>query len=277
MINNKKQHHFIYVILAMIVTVLGSYFIRDALISDSHQLAQKNQKQQNDIDILPTTVKNPDVQDVPDFSSIIDVATKKRTFFGYLKPMVVAQNNLIEKERIFLQHYQKQVINNATLSPAQLEKFEALKIKYKVNATNNDQALTDLFKKVNVLPVNLVLIQAANETGWGSSRFAKLGLNFFGQWCFKKGCGLVPLSRNNGMGHEVAVFPSVEASVASYMKNLNSNHAYHELREIRYNLMEQGKPVTAEALIYGLINYSERKDAYIKELENMLRHNERFL
>ena len=41
-------------------------------------------------------------------------------------------------------------------------------------------------------------MQAANESAWGTSRFARIGLNFFGQWCYSKGCGMVPKRRNTG-------------------------------------------------------------------------------
>lgn len=131
--------------------------------------------------------------------------------------------------------------------------------------------------RVDTIPENMVLIQAANETGWGSSRFAREGMNFFGQWCFKKGCGLVPQSRTKGLSHEVAVFKSVDDSVGAYMRNLNSNAAYGLLRSIRADLRAQGKPVKAEDLVYGLMHYSERQEAYIDELLEMLRHNNQYL
>lgn len=139
------------------------------------------------------------------------------------------------------------------------------------------ESLDELLTRVDTIPEDLVLIQAANETGWGSSRFAREGMNFFGQWCFKKGCGLVPQSRSEGLSHEVAVFKSVEDSVGSYMRNLNSNAAYSLLRAIRADLRAQNQPVSAEKLVYGLMNYSERQEAYVEELLDMLRHNNQFL
>ncbi|MGB0895578.1 MAG: glucosaminidase domain-containing protein, partial [Parashewanella sp.] len=152
----------------------------------------------------------------------------------------------------------------------------AQKYQYKLIAID-DKLLNALLKRVDEIPVSLVLIQAANETGWGTSRFAREGLNFFGEWCFTSGCGLVPNSRTSGKTHEVEVFDSVADSVASYMLNLNSNSAYSLLRSIRFQLRQQGMQPTAEELVYGLVNYSERKDAYIDELLEMLRHNKKYL
>ncbi len=58
--------------------------------------------------------------------------------------------------------------------------------------------LTEMLKRVNVLPEALVLTQAANESAWGTSRFATQANNLFGQWCYKQGCGIVPAQRAAG-------------------------------------------------------------------------------
>ena len=116
-------------------------------------------------------------------------------------------------------------------------------------------------------------MQAANESAWGTSRFARIGLNFFGQWCYKKGCGMVPRRRNSEAEHEVAAFKSVRAAVSSYFKNINTHNAYKELRTIREDLRAQQKPILATKLTYGLMSYSERGEAYIEELNTMINQN----
>ncbi|GGE65775.1 glucosaminidase domain-containing protein [Shewanella carassii] len=215
---------------------------------------------------------------IPDFSSISVVSDKKQAFFDFLRPAVRKQNNIIAEERKFLEQVQKHLQNQHQLNEAEQYRIQRLaeKYQYAMRAIDSD-SINKLLRRVDVIPESMVLIQAANETGWGSSRFAREGLNFFGQWCFKKGCGLVPQSRTEGMSHEVAVFKSVDDSVASYMRNLNSNAAYSLFRSIRADLRSQHEPLTAEKLVYGLVNYSERQEAYIDELLDMLRHNEEYL
>ncbi|MCG9696667.1 glucosaminidase domain-containing protein [Shewanella sp. Isolate11] len=224
-------------------------------------------------------VKNPTNNSIiPDFSAIADVAEKKRAFFDYLRPAISHHNAIIADERKFLLDSQQHMQDDQSLSQAEEFRILELASKYQFSMrTVTAEALDELIVRVDIVPENLVLIQAANETGWGSSRFAREGLNFFGQWCFKKGCGLVPQSRNAGANHEVAVFKSVDESVGSYMKNLNSNGAYAVLRAIRADLRAQEKPITANKLVYGLMNYSERQGAYVEELLEMLRHNDQFL
>ncbi|QDF75306.1 glucosaminidase [Shewanella marisflavi] len=215
---------------------------------------------------------------IPDFQAISDVSQKKQAFFDFLRPAIRHHNAVISDERKFLLQSRQHLQNSQPLSEAEDYRILQLASKYQYSmrsATLN--TLDELLKRVDTLPEDLVLIQAANETGWGSSRFAREGMNFFGQWCFKKGCGLVPQSRSEGLSHEVAVFKSVEDSVGSYMRNLNSNAAYSLLRSIRADLRAQNQPVSAEKLVYGLMNYSERQEAYIEELLDMLRHNNQFL
>ncbi|MEZ9237412.1 glucosaminidase domain-containing protein [Shewanella sp. 10N.286.52.A9] len=219
-----------------------------------------------------------DEDTVPDFTAIADIPTKKSTFFDYMSPAVNHQNALIEKERNFLKVVLANLANEQPLTNAEIFNLEKLTQKYKYTVKKFDLVtLTPLLERVDTVPARMVLIQAANETGWGSSRFAKEGNNYFGQWCFSKGCGLVPLSRKAGMNHEVASFETPEDSIAAYMLNLNTNSAYRLLRSIRADLRSQGKEPAAEDLVYGLLHYSERKDAYIDELLEMLRHNKAYL
>ena len=218
------------------------------------------------------------VTQVPDFSAISDVAEKKRAFFNFLRPIVQQQNAIIATEREFIIDMLAVLDNGNTLSESQLAQLNQLFDKYQYAARSVDtKSLNSLLKRVDIIPESMVLIQAANESGWGSSRFAREGFNFFGEWCFSNGCGIVPSSRGSGKIHEVEIFPSVDASVSSYMRNLNSNTAYALFRSIRADLRAQEAELSADQLIYGLVNYSERQEAYIDELLDMLRHNEKYL
>ena len=78
---------------------------------------------------------------------------------------------------------------------------------------SDQDIINELILRVDVIPVSLALAQAANESAWGTSRFALEGNNVFGQWCYKKGCGIVPAERRSGATHEVKSFTSVERSV----------------------------------------------------------------
>ncbi|QYJ80448.1 glucosaminidase domain-containing protein [Shewanella acanthi] len=218
------------------------------------------------------------VTHIPDFSAINDVVEKKRAFFDFLRPIIAQQNAIISTERDFIIEILALVENDEAIPQSQLLQLEQLFAKYQYAARTVDtKTLRSLLKRVDIVPESMVMIQAANESGWGNSRFAKEGFNFFGEWCFSDGCGLVPSSRGAGKNHEVKVFESVDASVSSYMRNLNSHAAYNLFRSIRADLRAQELEPSADQLIYGLVNYSERQEAYIDELLDMLRHNSKYL
>ncbi len=217
--------------------------------------------------------------DIPDFDLIRDTAEKKRSFFRFLRPIIEEENArvLVKRKRLldlYERHRQK-----ASLSPLDIEWLDGLYSEYKVKRNPDDTELdwTALLKRVDALPVEMALIQAAKESGWGSSRFARAGNNLFGQWCFRNGCGLVPNGRDPGDKHEVAVFRSVRSSVRSYIHNLNTNIAYSHFRDLRFEQRRQGKEPDAYTLIDGLPGYSERGEAYIEEIRAMLLANEPYM
>lgn len=200
---------------------------------------------------------------------------KKQQFFAFLKPMVIAEN-----EKILHQRRQvRELKSKGELNSRELIWLQQLARQYKVALKEqptdaNWQALLD---RVDVIPVEMALIQAANESAWGQSRFAKQGNNYFGQWCYTKGCGLVPRRRAAGATHEVRRFGNARESVASYMRNINTTKAYAEFRQIRHSLRVQSRPLEAELLIVGLKAYSERGMEYVRIIRSMIRSNRKLI
>ncbi|WP_166423006.1 glucosaminidase domain-containing protein [Paraglaciecola sp. 20A4] len=211
---------------------------------------------------------------IPNFKKYEDITDKKRAFFAYLLPEINRQNNITLIKRKAIVSMAQQLEQKATLSPFSVKLLKRLRRDYKVDkALSMQESMAVLLKRVDMIPAELVLIQAANESGWGTSRFARKGYNFFGLWCFKKGCGFVPKRRNEGTVHEVAKFKDLSHAVKTYIRNLNRHYAYQELRDIRANLRAQDKQITAKALVHGLHSYSERGQDYIDELLSMMRVN----
>lgn len=211
---------------------------------------------------------------LPEFAKIRDVKEKKRQFFAFIKPAVLAENEKILAERKKIEHLIAQLTLEQPFSEQEHAYIANLIKQYKVSKKFSLlRQLYELQLKVDMIPPALVLVQAANESAWGTSRFARIGLNFFGVWCYRKGCGMVPSGRNVGAKHEVAAYSSVEQGVARYLKNINTNSAYMVFRTIRGQLREQDQPLSPEILATGLIPYSERGTDYVLELTEMIRHN----
>jgi Bax protein len=199
---------------------------------------------------------------VPDFAAYSDVKQKKAAFFDYIYPLVLAEGKKVMHERSIVEQG----------SPT--AELKSICEKYSSSCENIDAAKrAALLERVDVIPPSLVLAQSANESAWGTSRFAKDANNFFGQWCYSVGCGLVPERRDSGATHEVRKFASVQESVGAYMFNLNTGKAYSSLRKLRSAARSEGKMPNGHELAAGLIKYSQRREEYVKEIRSMISYN----
>jgi Bax protein len=196
----------------------------------------------------------------PEFDKIEDVQEMKKTFFNYLLPEINKKNNEIQLLR-------KRVIEK-DLSKEELTKF------YKKYRINEDSEIAALLEKIDIIPPSLVLSQAALESNWGRSRFAKFYHNYFGLWCFERGCGVIPKKRDKGDTHEVAKFSSPEKAIDFYFLSINRNKSYEVLRKIRQDKRSKGQSITGLSLSEGLTNYAEIGYEYVERIRRVIASNE---
>ncbi|WP_100278619.1 glucosaminidase domain-containing protein [Mariprofundus aestuarium] len=200
-----------------------------------------------------------------------DVSQKKQAFFVQMKPLVEQENARTLEQRSALQ----QMSSSKQLSWMEKRTVRLLAEEYRMEVGDQpDQALVQaLLVRVDAVPVEMALVQAANESAWGESRFANEGNNYFGQWCYSKGCGIVPEQRAPGATHEVRRFDDAQESVRAYMNNINTTRAYESFRKLRMEQRKRNQPLDAEHLALGLKSYSERGMAYVKIIQAMIRSN----
>lgn len=188
----------------------------------------------------------------------------QQQFIHHLLPAIRQQNDRIRAQRqrlqVLFQQWRRQ-----PLTPGKRKVVVDVANRYQVSTPKR---LTDafwqrIFNRVDTMPASLVLAQAINESGWGQSRFARDGNNFFGIWCYQRGCGIVPKRRAPNKTHEVKRFASVDASVNGYIHNLNTNPAYQELRDIRARQHQKQQALHGYQLAEGLAHYSEKKQLYV--------------
>lgn len=207
------------------------------------------------------------------------VQVKKRIFFRGIAPLALRSNELIraERERVLA------LPPTDELTADDREWLVQMATDYRLDAPDTWEEATepetwarlteDLLARVDEVPVSLVLAQAANESGWGTSRFAREGNALFGQWSFG-GSGMLPEQQRKSLGnYGVASFESPLFSVVSYMRNLNSHPAYARLRELRVEARKAGEPLSGYELARGLDRYSERGQEYVDELHAIMRVN----
>jgi Bax protein len=195
----------------------------------------------------------------PSFDSIESTVVRKEVFFNYLLPVIHKKNAEIVALR--------NAISNNELNDNQLNDLAK---KYRVETPSKEE----LLKVIDILPPSLVLAQAANESDWGRSRFAKDFNNYFGIWCFSKGCGVIPKDRDEDATHEVASFKSLEDCIDYYVLNINRSYAYEDLRLMRKNQRESLQPITGTLLAQGLGNYAFPGDEYIESIQTLINFNQ---
>ena len=141
------------------------------------------------------------------------------------------------------------------------------------NFEGDSTALEDeLLSRIAPIPTSLALAQAAVESGWGQSRFAKEGNALFGQWAWRADQGIKPLDASNSRA-VIRSFATIYDSVFAYMHNLNTHYAYQDLRTVRAQELEQSDRVSGIKLARYLTAYAELGEKYVYVLQSMILQN----
>ena len=200
-----------------------------------------------------------------DLDEIEDTKLKKETFIKIVLPLVVAENEKILNDKIKLRK-----IMSKKMTSDKEKSWLRLKLReYKVK--NSD--ISELDKRIDIIPVSIALAQAAKESGWGTSRFALEGNAIFGQWTWT-GQGIEPLNKGKHEGHKILRFPILRASVKAYQNNLNTHKGYSEFREKRHNIRKRNKSIKGLDLTDTLDRYAQTGKEYTDILEQIIKQND---
>jgi len=121
------------------------------------------------------------------------------------------------------------------------------------------------------VPWEMIIGQAALESGWGTSRFANKGNNLFGIRTFSESVPhLLPSGVEKWPGWGVRLFASKCDSVKEYIRLLNEHRAYKEFRIKRQLMLDKGQPLDSYVLIKTLDAFSTTKD-YDKRVIRMIK------
>ena len=211
---------------------------------------------------------------IPRNISEYETNKKKSVFLAILLPIALRGNELVLNERKLM---------NIAFSSNNIYQIEKFSKKYKIknfkiinfselNRLDLNNIKQELSKKINTIPISMILAQAIIESGWGSSRFAQQGNALFGEWTWKNHTGIKPKG-NLDANFSVKNFKTLLDSVNSYILNLNSHPAYKDLRNYREKQIQTGKNVTGYELSYFLENYAEIGFEYVIKVTNMIKNN----
>lgn len=211
------------------------------------------------------------VENMPtDILDVENIQQRKNIFFSVTLPLILRANEDIRKERNNLMALAAQLASGEDTTFKQSIWLNQLAEKYKGNASD----IVDLINRVDVIPVSLALSQAIEESGWGTSRFAREGNALFGQRVWSQGNGLVPHERKEGEVYEVKAFDHLFESISDYALNLNRHIAYKEFRESRANQRRAFGKLDSYELAKSLTSYSERGEHYVDTLRALMDANQ---
>jgi len=239
---------------------------KSAAAPEARALAARFEAHGYDWDSVLTGDPVPDftVRTLPkDLARLRDVELKKSLFFRALLPATLQVNRDIEVDRERLLDVKAKRDRGVALDAIDRAWLSALAVDYGGDLSD----LGDLALRVDGVPPSLVLAQAAEESGWGTSRFVREGNALFGQYTWSDDHdGIVPAEANDG-NRRVRAFASVKGAVAAYIHNLNSHSAYERFR------LRRASGASGYELAASLKNYSVRGEDYVDTLRIIMRAN----
>jgi len=198
-----------------------------------------------------------------DIKTLGNTKEKRELFIKIVLPLILAENEKIieDRKRLF------KILGKNFNTPGEKVWLKRRFKEYKID----DQDLTKLKIRMDIISPSIALAQAANESGWGTSRFALEGNALFGQWTWSKK-GISPKNKDPDKSHKILQFQILKASVKAYKNNLNTHNAYRQFREARAEMREDGKIVGLE-LTQHLKSYAANGELYIKILDDIINKN----
>jgi len=199
---------------------------------------------------------------------------KKVKFISTLLPLISYQNQkiIVERKRLFEIYYYLDL--QKTLHKNDIIFLEHMAKKYLINSKNIHKIdlIERLLQSVDIIPNSIVLAQAANESGWGSSRFAKEYNALFGQYTYDEKNGVVPFRREEGERYLIRNFSSIDKSVESYFKNINTHYAYEKFRDMRSAMNKNNLGLNIKLLTECLDVYA-KDEFYVETINSIIETN----
>lgn len=202
-----------------------------------------------------------------DLTEVKTVEARKALFIQAVLPLILRANEEVAADRERLLGL---IGRQGRWNEAETGWVALLAARYATDPNDLDE----LSRRVDVIPTSLAIAQAAEESGWGTSRFAISGNAVFGQWTYDPDKGLVPVSRNAGAQHLVRTYDGLLGSVLGYMLNLNTHDAYNAFRNRRHQMRTEIGALDAGLLANTLLYYSEGRRDYVKRIHDIIDIND---
>ncbi len=248
--------YFSYILLLILVYFVSSCSFGNHM--ESVEVIKKPLLSPKDIVPVHDSVVKPYVYTSVVSLHALPVPEKKEKFFQMLLPAVLVAKTKMEITRKRV----KLLLTKKELSQGEKLFLDSLELKYKTAKP------AQLLNRLHVLPVSIVLGQAAIESGWGSSRFFLKANNPFGIWSFdKKHQRIAASSHRNGQKIYLRKFDDLEAAIDAYYTMLATRRPFARFSAAKLKTQNPFR------LIPYLSAYSERGNEYLNDLAKVIRVN----
>ncbi|MGZ3745135.1 MAG: glucosaminidase domain-containing protein [Pseudobdellovibrionaceae bacterium] len=187
---------------------------------------------------------------------------KKNKFICILLPVAIRMSEEVFKQRMEVLRLQAKQQKGLSLTKEDELWLTDIKNAYELEPQSSFE---EVLKRVDIIPLPLLLAQAALESGWGTSRATRELKNLFGMHAQKgQEC-------RNGFDHTcVRVFPSLAASVSAYIRLLNVGDYYSEFRNQRARMRSNNEALDSIKLLQALGNYNVTPVKYIEDVRALM-------
>ncbi len=189
---------------------------------------------------------------------------KKKEFVCSLLPGAIRMSKQVYKQRLQVQIlYTKS--RSTTLATDEIDWLNRIKRDYNLNANSSLEAL---LIHVDMIPLPLIIAQAAIESGWGTSRAALQGKNLFGiHGVFGKDQCLTAQKNKNVC---IKKYTTTTEGISDYIQFLNTKSSTEQFRQKRNEFRSAHTPMDPLKLADTLNLYSETGKVYTRQVQKMM-------
>ena len=200
--------------------------------------------------------------------------SNKKDFVKTVLPIIINENQNILMTRSFVKNLKNKLETFRTLENKEIRTLNDIAKNYNIKYLKKHKLdlVNEILFNVDVIPNSIVLAQAAIESGWGSSRFAREHNALFGEYTYDTEKGVIPLNRDSGKTHLIKSFNSLDSSVKSYFNNINSHYAYREFRDIRKIMRDKNNFSDVNLLVEKLETYAADSN-YVNTIRSVIEKN----
>jgi len=197
------------------------------------------------------------VQSVPkDFNKEKFDQVRPALFYELLLPVVLKANETVAAEREQVEALKKEFDTTGDLTPESMEELKKWIARYDVKDSEDLNTLfSSLIERVDIVSPTLLLAMAAEDSGFGTSRYAREYNAVFHQrdW---DGNGAVPDEpQKEGPQYRIKIFPSLYEAVLSQIHYLNTNGYFGNYRMARGQYRRTRNQIRGYSIAHLLINF----------------------